>query len=149
VDDFESQLITSAPESLVQDNPSEAINEHSLSGVRILIVEDSWHVALAMRTLAENFGMLVAGPAATVAEAEALLLSHTPDVAVVDIHLRDEMAYGVIDRLHAEGVPIVVTSGYEVLPFGNSQVEAILTKPFRATDLLAHLRRIIARRTAS
>ena len=57
--------------------------------------------------------MVVVGPAATVAEAEKLLLSHALDVAVVDINLRGEQAYGLIDRLHAHGVPIIVASGYD------------------------------------
>ena len=72
----------------------------SLSGVRALVVEDSWQVANAITRLAENTGMVVIGPAATVAEAEQLLLTLTPDVAIVDINLRGEMAYGLIERLH-------------------------------------------------
>lgn len=147
--DFKPEFTTT-----VLRNPGATVNipdvtgEPSLSGVRILVVEDSWHVALAMTSLAENAGMVLAGPAATVAEAERLLAMQTPDVAVVDIYLRDEMVYKLIDRLHADGVPIVIASGYEVLASWKSKVVAILTKPFRADDLLVHLRRIIADRTA-
>jgi DNA-binding response OmpR family regulator len=119
-----------------------------LTGVRALVVEDSWQVANAITRLAEVAGMVVVGPAATVAEAEQLLLTLTPDVAIVDINLRGEMAHGLIDRLHMRGVPIVITSGYDVFSSVKDKVAAILTKPFRASSLLTHLRRIIAARSA-
>ena len=118
----------------------------SLNGVRALVVEDSWQVANAITRLAQNTGMVVVGPAATVAEAEQLLLALTPDVAIIDINLRGEMAYGLIDELHEKGVPIVVTTGYDAFPHVKDKVAAILTKPFRAASLFNHLRRIIAAR---
>jgi len=40
-----------------------------LQGVHILLVEDSWHLGVAMKRLLELLGADVAGPAATTAEA--------------------------------------------------------------------------------
>jgi hypothetical protein len=40
-----------------------------LQGVGILLVEDSWHVGKAMKTLLRVLGADVAGPAATTADA--------------------------------------------------------------------------------
>jgi len=37
----------------------------SLAGVRVLVVEDTWFVADALKDLLESFGTLVVGPAAT------------------------------------------------------------------------------------
>ena len=88
--------------------------------------------------------MVVVGPAATLAEAEQLLLSHALDVAVVDINLRGEQAYGLIDRLHAHGVPIVVASGYEAHTSVENKVAAILAKPFNAEAPLTTVHRIVA-----
>jgi DNA-binding response OmpR family regulator len=120
----------------------------SLNGMRVLVVEDSWPVANAIKRLAENAGMVVVGPAATVDEADQLLLTLTPDVAIVDINLRGEMAYGLINRLRMKDVPTIATSGYDAFSFGKDEVTAVLTKPFRAGSLLAHLRRITAARLA-
>jgi DNA-binding response OmpR family regulator len=120
----------------------------SLNGMRVLVVEDSWPVANAIKRLAENAGMVVVGPAATVAEADQLLLTLTPDVAIVDINLRGEMAYGLIDRLCMKDVPTIATSGYDAFSFGKDKVTVFLTKPFRAGSLLAHLRRIMTARLA-
>jgi DNA-binding NtrC family response regulator len=102
-----------------------------------------------MRTIAANAGMIVVGPSATVAEAEALLLSHTPDIAVVDLDLRGELAYSLIDRLHALGIPTIVASAYEMIPSMNNKVAASLPKPFNTQLLLIELSRIVQGRTMS
>ena len=48
----------------------------SLSGVRVLVVEDAWHVAKAIKSTLEEAGMDVAGPAATTSEARRLTAQH-------------------------------------------------------------------------
>jgi CheY-like chemotaxis protein len=116
-----------------------------LRDLRVLVVEDSWHVAHALKTLLEELGVSVAGPAATLDEAERLLAARTPDVAIVDINLKGEMAYGLIDRLHAGGVRVVVISGYAVPQIAQGKVQAILQKPFSAKSLLGILRQVAGR----
>jgi DNA-binding NtrC family response regulator len=121
-----------------------------LKGVRILLVEDSWHLGVAMKNLLQVLGADVAGPAATAAEAERLLLEQAPDVALVDFHLRDdERADALIDRLHDRGVRVVVISGYSVVPLAPEKVVAILKKPVTQSQLLATLRPLIAKKQAS
>jgi len=116
-----------------------------LKGLGVLVVEDSWHVAHALKSLLEELGMNVAGPAATLAEADRLLATREPAVAIVDINLKGEMAYGLIDRLHGRGVRVVVISGYAVPQVAQGKVAAILQKPFSAKSLLAILRKAAAR----
>jgi CheY-like chemotaxis protein len=110
--------------------------------VRVLVVEDAWHVATALKGLLEGLGMQVVGPAATILEAERLAAEQMPEVAVVDVNLKGEMAYGLVDRLHDSGVPVIVVSGYAVLPSLNEKALAlvILQKPFSGPDLVAALR---------
>ena len=86
--------------------------------------------------------MAVAGPAATLAEAEQLAATQQPEVAIVDINLKGEMAYGLIDRLYARGVRVVVISGYAVPQVTQEKVAGILQKPFNAKSLLALLRQV-------
>jgi DNA-binding NtrC family response regulator len=90
-----------------QDHPS-------LEGVRVLVVEDTWHVAKALKSELEQVGMDVSGPAATTTEARRLVVEHMPLVAVVDVNLKGEMAGGLIDELHDQGISVVVVSGYAV-----------------------------------
>jgi CheY-like chemotaxis protein len=115
-----------------------------LKGLRVLVVEDSWHVANALKSLLVELGIDVAGPAASLRDAERLLEAREPQVAVVDINLKGEMAYGLIDTLHGRGVRVVVISGYAVPQVAQSKVAAVLQKPFSAKSLLAVLREAAA-----
>ena len=115
-----------------------------LRDLRVLLVEDSWSVANALKGLLEELGVNVAGPAATSDEADRLLAAHAPDVAIVDLNLGSEMAYGLIDRLNERGVRIVVISGYAVPQVAQARVAAVLQKPFSAKSLLAILRQTAA-----
>ena len=107
----------------------------------MLVVEDQWHVASALKSLLETEGMEVSGPAATTAHALRLATDKKLDLAVVDINLKGEMAYGLIDQLNDQGVRVVVVSGYAVLPGLTEKVAAVLQKPFNGPALLAALRR--------
>ena len=115
----------------------------NLKGVRVLVVEDQWHVANALKLFLETEGMKVSGPAATTTDARRLAAAQKPDLAVVDINLKGEMAYALIDHLHDQGVPIVVVSGYAVLPSVTDKVVAVMQKPFNAQELLAAFRRAL------
>jgi len=110
-----------------------------LRGVRVLVVEDTWLVAKALKTALEGLGMVVAGPASNTADADRLVAEETPDLAVVDVNLKGEMAYGLIDRMHDRGVRVVVVSGYAVLPSSAKKAAAILQKPFSGAELQATL----------
>jgi DNA-binding response OmpR family regulator len=59
-----------------------------LSGQHILVVEDSWHLGVALKSLLRSVGAEVIGPVATSAEAERLIAEQVPDVAIVDFNLR-------------------------------------------------------------
>ena len=113
-----------------------------LSGLRILVVEDSWHVATAVQGLLRSLGADVAGPVASTAEAERLVAERIPDVAIVDINLRGgELAYDFIDKLGGLAVRIVVMSGYSALRLHQDKVAAVLHKPITEANLLAAVRR--------
>ena len=116
----------------------------SLEGVRVLVLEDTWHVAKALGAVLEQVGMDVSGPAATTAEARRLIAEHMPHVAVVDINLKRETACGLIEELHDQGVSVVVVSGYAFPPVSADKVAAILQKPFSGSELLRVLRSVMA-----
>ena len=115
----------------------------SLKGVHVLVVEDAWHLAKALKSALTEVGIDVARPAATIAEAERLVAEHRPDVAVVDVNLNGEMAYDLIDWLHDRGVRVIVVSGYAVLQRSTDKAAAVLQKPFSVALLLATLRRVL------
>ena len=107
-----------------QTDKSRRIDESNLDGLLVLIVEDSWQVGTAMKNLVNSWGAEVIGPAATTADALSQISQRTPDVALVDIHLRNgEMAYDLIDRLHERRIWIVATTGYSDIAVAPEQGE--------------------------
>jgi DNA-binding NtrC family response regulator len=110
-----------------------------LRGLRVLIVEDSWHIASTVEALLERVGMVIVGAAATVRDAEQFAYERGPKVAIVDIKLRDGMAYGLIERFHDLGISVVVVSGFSTFSAPLVKAVAVLQKPFNGDDLLAAL----------
>lgn len=117
----------------------------NLQGLRALVVEDGWQVADALKISLERMGMVVAGPVATAREAQCLATECPPDLAVVDVNLKGEMAYELMDWLHDRSIRVVVTTGYEDLPKSLGEFAAILHKPFTVTTLLTTLQRVMGR----
>jgi CheY-like chemotaxis protein len=113
----------------------------NLNGLRVLVVEDSWQVGAALKRLLESCGADVAGPVATTADAARLVSERTVDVALVDINLRGgELAYDLINHLHAQGIRIVVVTGYADVSIDQEKVAAVLQKPVSGPRLLQSLR---------
>jgi DNA-binding NtrC family response regulator len=111
-----------------------------LSDVRILVVEDSWHIGTALKSLLRALGAEVLGPVATAAEAERLIAEQMPDASIVDFNLRGgELATGLIDKLSELGILVIVISGYASVPILPGKAAAILQKPLVESQLLAAL----------
>lgn len=112
---------------------------------RILVVEDEALVAMLVEDALADAGYDVLGPAATVAEALALLGRETPDAVVLDLNLAGESSTPVADALAQRGIPYVIATGYgaSALPPGHEQA-AVLAKPYDPTELAAVLERICA-----
>ena len=80
--------------------------------LRVLIVEDEALIALDYASTIEEHSGIVVGFAQTPWQALALAMRHRPDVAIVDIRLRDsgdgiESAHGIV----ALGTRVVFCSG--------------------------------------
>ena len=92
--------------------------------------------------LLESQRASVDGPVATTADAMRLISNSTPDVAIVDINLRDgELSYELIDRLQGRGIRVVVLTGYANVSLQGRKVAVILQKPVRDEVLIATLRK--------
>lgn len=117
--------------------------ERALEHKRVLIAEDSWHIARALQMTVESEGAEVIGPVPTVARACALLADDDVDLALVDIDLRGEMAYPLIEALTARGIRSVVISGYRSLRDLEADTVTVLGKPVQPDVLLGAMRRAL------
>jgi CheY-like chemotaxis protein len=135
--------IGSAGYLMILPNSSSADETAGLNGIRILVVEDSWDVTAGLKMLLETWGVDTVCTAATADDARRLASECIPDVALVDINLRNgEQSYDLIDWLHERSVRIVVISGYPDVSLAKDKAIAILSKPVREELLLSSLRSV-------
>jgi DNA-binding NtrC family response regulator len=83
-----------------------------LSGRRVLLVEDSPVVGPFTADLLSDLGCEVVGPAPNMAAAREFVENEEIDVAVLDVHIRGERVFPLLDVLEDKRVPFLLTSGY-------------------------------------
>lgn len=88
------------------------MNEALLHDRHILVVENEYFIADAMRRGLEDVGAHVVGPAASVEDALALLDGEWVSGAVLDVNLDDETVFPVAEALAARRIPFVFATGY-------------------------------------
>ena len=82
----------------------------SFDGTRVLIVEDEPFIAWDLAQAVESAGGIVIGPAATLAQALALIHGSILEGAILDVNLPDGHIGPVLDSLR-EHVAVVIHSG--------------------------------------
>jgi len=83
-----------------------------LQDVRVLIAEDNFVVADSLRALISAYRGNVACMVPTVRDALTALESHSIDLAILDISLRDGKVNPLAEQLLAAGIPFFFLTGY-------------------------------------
>ncbi|MBU1539979.1 MAG: response regulator [Alphaproteobacteria bacterium] len=85
----------------------------TLTGRRVLVVEDESLVAMLLETILEDMGCTPVGPVATVDEGLAMVAGEgTLDAALLDVNVAGREVFPIADALTARGVPFVFSTGY-------------------------------------
>lgn len=120
----------------------------SLRGLRILVVEDNFVLADALRYLLAGYDGVVAAIAPSVERARAALAADPIDVAVLDINLNGASVVPFAEDLRAAGIPFVFVTGYgddpELLPEHLRSLPR-LEKPVEAERLIGLLLELAGR----
>ena len=87
------------------------IRPELLSGISVLLVEDSLIIALDAEDILQRFGATIT-TASTVDAAHDRLDDTHFDIAILDINLGDQTSFGIADRLADKGIPFFFASGY-------------------------------------
>ena len=116
---------------------------NALAGRRVLVVEDDYFLADDIGAALWQAGASVVGPVPTLAGALAQL-STPVDAAVLDISLRGEFAWPLVDMLLAREVPFLFATGYgpEAVPPAYAAVPHWL-KPLDADELVCALSALV------
>ena len=116
-----------------------------LQGLRVLVVEDEFLIAMDIEAMLRELACEVVGPIGNLASALQAAREETPDVALLDANLGGEPVTAVAEALVARAVPIVFCTGYQVENWCNRYPAApTLMKPFQLADLRTALERALA-----
>ena len=120
-------------------------NVVELKGKRILLIEDELLLAWLTESLLEDLGCEVIGPVATVAAGCTYVANVEIDAAVLDIDLRRELVFPVIEDLKQRGIPFLFASSYPTssIPPKYRQ-HARIYKPIDQQDLAGGLRKVMS-----
>ena len=111
----------------------------------ILAVEDEALIAMELEDMLEALGHEVIGPAATAADALALLTRTRPDAAIVDVNLAGETSAPVIGALRDKAIPFILATGYEASELSwVTPCAPLLRKPYTARDMARILKTLAA-----
>ena len=122
----------------------------SLSGVRVLVVEDEMMVSMLLQDMLSDIGCTAVGPATRVEPALKLIEDAGFDVAILDVNLNGDETYPIAEALVARAIPFVFASGYSPGRL-RRQYRSIpaLAKPFRQRELEQTLAAALGQRSAS
>lgn len=117
----------------------------TLSGLRVLLVEDEVLVAMYVEDLLEAAGCQIVGSVPRLDQALDAVAETALDLAILDVNLKGEQVWPVADVLLARGVPHIFLTGYTAATVpGEHAGTRRLTKPIRAADLLETLHAVAA-----
>jgi CheY-like chemotaxis protein len=133
---------TAEADGTLQPEPGNRVSHR-----KILLVEDEELVALELSAELSRLGWAIVGPAATLAEAQALLSKHF-DAAVLDVNLRGHPIYPVAEQLEKLRVPFVFCTGYEMVdPEGRFPNVPVIRKPAHPAAVSAALSDLLKARS--
>ena len=100
-----------------QPESPDPVHHAPLMGRRVLVVEDEYFLADDIVRVLTALGARIVGPYGDLDEAtEVVDRDSAIDAAIVDINLRDRMAFPLARVLRSRKVPLVFTSGYDRIP---------------------------------
>ena len=119
------------------------MNRSPLKGLRILVAEDDYLIAMEMEATLQSLGCIVVGPARSVREIQDIAAGSPLDGALLDVNLRGETVDAALPGLMERGVKVILSSGYEEKALAaRYQGMALITKPYTDAALRAICERI-------
>ncbi len=111
-----------------------------LTGLRVLVVEDEWLVAMLVEEYLNDLGCEVVGSASRLEDALEKARTLPIDIAVLDVNLAGKLSYPVAEVLRKRNVPFLLATGYGVAALPDAlRGTPVLAKPFVQDQLAAAL----------
>lgn len=112
------------------------MQETSLTGRRVFVVEDEMMVAMLIEDMLDELGCEIVGPAGRIEDAMSIANEAAIDAAVLDVNLNGHETYPVADMLMRRGIPFIFATGYGAGGLAERfSATPVLQKPFQERDL--------------
>jgi CheY-like chemotaxis protein len=112
----------------------------SFPGLRVMVAEDEWLLALEIQTLLSELGCTVMGPATNLIDAQRLAEEQSFDVALLDVRFQyNDTSYLIAQILKNKRIRFAYMTAYSEcdLRLWNMPKAFILQKPVTASNLAA------------
>ena len=113
----------------------------------VFILEDDPSIILEYEMILEEMEIKICGIARTIQQANKLLKGLNPDFAIIDLYVKDQMGFEVIDNLNRRNIPVIVVTGFPKDKYVdqalNMSVYSFLTKPIAEQTLKFTLQKIM------
>ena len=121
------------------------MSQKSLTGLRILVVEDEPMIVMLLEDMLGDLGCAVVGPAYNADKALGLIQSEKFDAAILDVNLGGQRTTPVAEALQSKDIPFFFATGYgNAGATGTFSQQLVLTKPFTQSQLEAALQSLFA-----
>ena len=118
----------------------EEAKKPSFPGLRVMVAEDEWLLALEIQALLGEFGCAVIGPATNINDAQRLAEESSFDIALLDVRFQYNDTSNLIAQiLKKKRIPFAYVTAYSEseLRLWNMPKAFILQKPVTASNLAA------------
>ena len=115
-----------------------------MKGLRVLIVEDEFLLAMSLEDDLVSVGCAPVGPFSNLASATEATRREEFDLAILDVNLNGEPIYPLADELLSRSKPFVLVTGYgaESLPERFRDLPR-LPKPYDLANLIKEIGRAV------
>lgn len=120
--------------------------ETQLANVKVLIADDEIFAAMILEEALVEFGGTVVGPISLPSHIVPMALKARPDIALLDVKMTDGTSYEAAIELRAAGIPVILVTGYDVLPDCPEELKDVplVTKPWDLDVLISLIIKLAA-----
>jgi two-component SAPR family response regulator len=118
-----------------------------MTGLRVLVVEDDFLLAMDYEQTLRGAGCEVLGPVSREEKATALLEEERPDAVILDLNLAGRRPTALAGTMVEKGIPFVIVSGYaqKAVDHAVFRNAPLLAKPVRADALFNAIATLVHR----
>ena len=131
----------------MENSGTDGQSARPLAGVRALIVEDEYLLALLLEEELRVAGCSIADTVGDLEAARKAASRADFNIAILDINLSGELVYPLADELAARGIAFVFLSGYAIGSFPERfRDRPRVAKPYELSELIRQISRSVENR---